>query len=290
MEHRTPSTGGSARRLAPLLALLAGAGCPAEARPVEGGGRPKMSTTSLADDLAVLRRGRVVFTHHSVGVNILAGVERLDGEAGGARLRIAPLEQAATLEGPVLGHGGGGRNTDPRSKIDAFAATIRGLPGLRPDVAFMKLCYVDFEPGTDVQALLGHYQRTLEALKREHPRTVFAHATAPLFRRPADLKSSMRRLLGLPVWEEAANRRREEYSRLLVERFASDPVFDLAGAEATGPDGRTADFELDGGRVRSLHPAYTDDGGHLNPDGQRVAGAAAIRFLAGALRTRDGAR
>ena len=284
------ATAGYGRLLTTLLALAAGVGCRPEARPAEGGGGPKMATTSLEGDLAVVRQARVLFTHHSVGVNILAGIERLDAEAGGPRLRIAPLEQAASVEGPVLAHGGGGRNTDPRSKIDAFAATVRDLPGLQPDLAFMKLCYVDFDPGTNVEELFDHYRRTLEALKLEHPRIRFAHVTAPLFRRPTDLKSSARRLLGLPVWEDAANRKREEYNRRLVEHFASDPIFDLAGAESTTPGGGSSSSEQDGRRVRSLHPGYTDDGGHLNLAGQRAVGTAAVRFLAGALRTRDGAR
>jgi hypothetical protein len=154
----------------------------------------------------------------------------------------------------------------------------------------MKLCFVDFDPRTNVDDLFGHYQRTVEDLKREHPEIRFAHVTAPLFRRPTDLKSSARRLLGREVWEDAANVKRAEYNRRLKETFASDPVFDLARVEATGPDGSVSSFEQGGRTYLTLHPSFTDDGGHLNASGQRTAGAAAIRFLAAALESRPKAR
>jgi hypothetical protein len=240
-------------------------------------------TSQLAAELAVVRQGRILFSHHSVGQNIVAGVERLDAEVGGTHLRLASLAEAAALEGPLLAHGGGGRNGAPKSKIDFFAATIRSEPRLRPDLAFMKLCYVDFEPRTDVDDLFSYYQRTLEALKREHPEIRFAHVTTPLTKRPTDLKSSLRRLLGLEVWEDAANVKRNEFNRRLTERFASDPIFDLALVEATAPGGSPSTFEHGGRSYLSLYPRYTDDGGHLNLSGQRAAGSAAIRFAADAL-------
>jgi hypothetical protein len=247
-------------------------------------------TPQLAADLAVLRQARIYFYHHSVGENLLAGIARLDEEAGGGRLRLASVQEAAAIAGPVLAHGEGGHNKDPKSKIDFFAAAIRGDPRLRPDLAFMKFCYVDFNPGTDVDELFAHYRETIEALKREFPAIRFAHVTAPLTDHPTDLKASMQRLLGREVWADASNAKRAEFSRRLAESFAGDPVFDLALAEATAPDGTRSTFELGGRRYLSLLPAYTDDGGHLNADGQRTAGSAAIRFAAEALRPHLGAR
>ena len=47
-------------------------------------------------------------------------------------------------------------------------------------------------------------------------------------------------------------------------------------------------FEVDGQRVPSMARAYTEDDGHLNAAGQRVAGAAAIRMLADTLARRGG--
>ncbi len=190
-------------------------------------------TQDLPADLALIARKRVYFLHHSVGGNILAGVEQLGAEVGTAPIRMATPEDASP-DGPVLVHGSGGRNGEPLSKTEAFAALIRG-GRVRPSLAFMKLCYVDFNPRTDVEAIFSAYARTLEALEREHPEIRFAHVTTPLTRRPTDLKSRARRLLGLEVWEDASNAKRAEYNRRLVERFPSDPVFDLAEQRRPGP-------------------------------------------------------
>lgn len=240
-------------------------------------------TPQLAADLSAIRSRRVVFLHHSVGRNVLAGVERLDREVGQGRLAIVSPEVAAKAASPALVDATGGHNQDPKSKMDAFAELLRHEPLLQPDLAFMKLCYVDFHPRTDVDELLSWYGRMIEGVKREHPGIRVAHVTAPLCARPTGLKSTMRRLLGKEVWEDAANAKRNAFNERLVEAFPSDPIFDLARVEATAPDGTVTTFEHEGRRVRSLYPGYTDDGGHLNTVGQRVAGEEAIRFLARAL-------
>lgn len=260
-----------------LAAVACGGGEPS------GGGRAKPMTGELAADLAVVRQGRVYFYHHSVGVNVLAGIDALDRAAGGGRLRTAWLEEGPPPDGPILVHGGGGRNGEPKSKIEAFAGALRA-EGLSPELAFMKFCYVDFTPSTDVEGLFTSYRTAIESLKRDRPEVRFAHVTVPLFRRPTDLKSRVRRLIGKEVWEDAANAKRAEFNRRLLAEFGGDPVFDLAAAEATGPDGSLETFEHGGRAVPSLHPGYTDDGGHLNEAGRRVAGEAALRFMAGALR------
>jgi hypothetical protein len=266
-----------------VAVLLTGFACRPSPPPAAPGATPDM-TTPLDADLAVARKGRIFFSHHSVGRNVLAGIQSLDARAGGERLQVVDLDEALMRPGPLLAHASGGRNQDPKSKIDYFAATLRGTSALAPDLAFMKLCYVDFEPRTDVEGLFAHYRSTLEALKREHPRIRFAHVTVPLMESPSDLKSSLRRLLGREVWEDASNARRTEFNQRLVEAFGADPVFDLARAETIGPDGSSVTRSQGQGQVPSLHPAWSEDGGHLNAAGQQVAGAAAIRFLGSALR------
>lgn len=261
--------------LLPIAAALACRPAPSSA----GGGESNLVTPQLQAELAVLRTGRILFSHHSVGGDVLAGIEQLDAEAGGGRLRIPRLNEV-DVEGPGLMHVSGGQNKDPRSKIDFFAASIRSGQAKGTDLAMMKFCFVDFEPSTDVEALLSHYRTTIETLKRERPDIRFAHVTVPLFRRPVDVKSRVRRLVGLYVWEDAANVKRGEFNRRLAEAFPSDPLFDLARAEAVGPDGAVSTFEAAGREYLSLNPAYTTDGGHLNSSGRRAVGAAAIRFLA----------
>jgi len=240
-----------------------------------------MTTIQLAADLAAVRQVRILFLHHSVGTNIITGIKQLDAEVSGKNhIRLASLEEAAISKGPMLIHFSGGQNGEPKTKIDSFAATIRGEVRLKPDLAFMKLCYVDFNPRTDVDELFAYYRNTIEALKREHPEIRFAHVTVPLKMRPTGLKWRMFRLIGKEVWEDMANVKRAEFNRRLKESFGADSVFDLAHVEATTPDGTLTTFDQNGQSYLSLYPGYTEDGGHLNTVGQQTAGASAIRFMA----------
>jgi len=250
-----------------------------------------MTKTQLTADLATVRQSRILFSHMSVGADILAGIKRLDAEnAGGKSLRLVSLQEAVASGGPVLIDVSGGRNGEPRTKIDFFAATIRGEARLKPNLAFMKLCYVDFNPRTDVDELFNYYRSTVASLKKEHPEIRFAHVTVPLMEQPTGLKWRIYRFIGREVWEDAANVKRAQFNQRLQENFRSDPVFDIARVEATAPDGRLTTFEQGGRSYLSLYPGYTEDGGHLNAAGQRVAGVAAIRFLAEGLSGRSTAR
>lgn len=234
-------------------------------------------------DLAAVRNGRILFSHQSVGDNILGGIQRVLADSGAAPLKVASFDAAASTAGPVLLHGYGGRNGDPESKIAFFETVIRGNPHLRPDLAFFKFCWVDFAPSTDVDRLFACYRGAMTALKRDHPEIRFAHMTVTLTPRDMGLKARVRRILGLQEWTDASNAMRNEFNRRLVQAFSSDPLFDLAGLESTRPDGEPVSFALDGKRIPSMFPGYTDDDGHLNAAGQRAAGAAVIRFLASAL-------
>jgi len=250
------------------------------------GRESKVTTMQLAADLAAVRQGRILFSHHSVGANILTGIKRLDAEiSGGVRLRMASLGEATTSTEPAFIDVTGGQNGEPKTKIDFFAATIRGETRLKPDLAFMKFCYVDFNPQTDIDDLFGYYRSTLEALKREHPEIRFAHVTVPVTRWPTELKWRIFRLIGKEVWDDATSMKRAEFNRRIKESFGADPVFDLARVEATAPDGSLTTFEQGGLNYLSLYPGYTEDGGHLNMVGQQVVGAAAIRFLVEALKS-----
>jgi len=239
--------------------------------------------SDLAEELRAIRRARIYFYHHSVGADVLAGLELLDAEIGGGRVRLETASEAFALDGPVLAHGGGGLNGQPRGKIDVFAHALRAATRPKVDLALMKLCYVDFDPRTDADGLFAYYRTTLDGLERDLPGLRFAHVTAPLVRRPSDIKSSLRRTMGLQVWEDAANARRAEFNHKLRGAFRPELVFDLAAVESAGPDGHPTTLAVAGQGPASLHPRYTDDGGHLNAAGQQAAGRAAIRFLAGAL-------
>jgi len=241
---------------------------------------------SLRSDLETARRARLFFAHHSVGKNLLDGVQSLGAQAG-LPVKIAPVSEAAA-PGPVWLEGPAGTNKDPRSKIADFGAMLTRSSALNVQLAFLKLCYVDFHPRTDADSLFLCYRDAMVALERERPDVTFGHVTVPLTARPRDLKSRVRRTLGLEVWEDAANARRCEFNRQLRERFAGQPIFDLAAGESTGLDGRQQTFRLQGRTHACLLASYTDDGGHLNALGRDRLAAGLLRFVAGALPGRAG--
>lgn len=261
---------------------MTGCAAAAEGKPLDR----KAEVTQIANDLDLVRKHRILFSHHSVGRNLLAGLERAAGQLG-APIRVMPLEQAETSSEPAFVTISGGQNQDPQSKFDFFAESLRKTE-YEPELAFMKLCYVDFNPRTDVDALFAAYRSTIDTMRAEHPNIRFAHVTTPLYQQPMTIKERIYRFLGKEVWEDAANVKRHAFNQKLFQTYSKDPIFDLARFESTRPDGSRVSFEEGGHTYYSLAPEYSDDGGHLNDLGQDVAALEWVRFMAKALRRSPG--
>src|SRR5689334_6048679 len=102
---------------------------------------------------------RIFFGHQSVGENLLAGVK-----TAAPALRIVETRDA--VDGPGLYHAKIGRNEAPLTKLEDFERVLDKL-GPNLDVALVKLCYIDFSPSTDVDALFTAYQAMLERLEKK---------------------------------------------------------------------------------------------------------------------------
>lgn len=250
-----------------FLSLALGAAC--------GGSAPTaMENTTLVDDvlksdLQTVRGARIFFGHYSVGANILEGLARLSRDAG------IPVEIG---EGPV------GENTKPLAKFEDFARHAESPAAEGEQLMLMKLCYVDFTPDSDVDALVKAYASAVERVRKARPAVKVVHVTPPLFARTTELKWKVKRMLGSAVWEDQANLRRLEFREQLLRRFPGEPVFDLAAVESTRPDGTREEYTVDGRMVPMLWSGYTSDGGHLNDSGKQVAAKAFVHALATALR------
>lgn len=245
---------------------------------------------ALRTDLERVAAARVLFGHQSVGRNLLDGLVDLEREAGRRVLDIRDLDSpAASRQAGVLLHAAIGRNGDPASKCAHFGRLVAERhAGL--DVALFKFCYVDIDDTVDVDVVFGAYERTLLELKQRYPALRFVHVTVPLRTVDSGPGVWLRERLGRRNRAKHANAARCRYNRRLRERFAADPIFDLARISATRPDGRPQEFQLDGQSCESLVPAYTDDGGHLNEAGRMVAAAGLVRAIAAALAGRAGGR
>ncbi len=246
------------------------------------GNNARTMTMPSEQAIDALNHRKFFFMHHSVGDNIIKGIEMLADELL-TPVNIMTLDgEATTLAIPHngLAHARGGKNRYPQTKIDAFASQMaRFAVDSRPQIAFMKFCFVDFSPDTDPQALFQAYATALKRLEVQFPDVRFVHFTAPLTRRPDGWKDRIYRIIGREIWEDAANMQREKYNQLIRTHYPKSQVFDLAFYESNRPDGgrerqTSGDFTF-----YSLVPAYTYDGGHLNDTGKKRIAAMLIDFL-----------
>jgi hypothetical protein len=233
-------------------------------------------------DLEAVARRAILFGHQSVGMNILDGVQMLAAREGVA-LQVVDVSAAPVAAPRTLAHIFVGENSSPTTKLDGFARALGAMPPDAPDIALVKFCYVDFEPGTDSAALFARYQATVADLRARHPDTRFVHVTAPLSTVQAGPKAWVKRLLGRSPYGLVENAKREDFNALLRKAYAGkEPVFDLALVESTLPDGTRSTVTLNGRTLPVLASPYTDDGGHLNEEGRLRAARELVAVLASA--------
>jgi hypothetical protein len=242
---------------------------------------------SLEAGLDTVARQRIFFAHQSVGANILDGLRDLLREAGRdvaiAEWGQSPSPNAGT-PGGVLWHAKVGRNEEPSSKCEDFRRLLDEELAGQVDIALLKFCYIDINQRTDVARLFDQYRQTLQDLSRRHPSVTFVPVTAPLRHAAGGLGIWLREQLGRPNRSKRDNLARHAFNVRLRGRYAGTPVFDLAAAEATRPDGRRETFTYDSTTAEGLVGRYTDDGGHLNTAGRRAVAADFVRALAAAAR------
>jgi hypothetical protein len=221
------------------------------------------------------------FGHQSVGYDVVNGIAdlvKLDPRIG---LKVVETSDLAAFDAPVFAHSKNGENKKPDVKIAAFESALDGGLGGRVDVAFFKFCYVDITPETDVEKLFAAYRESMGRLRDRFPSTRFIHLTSPVTVVEAGPKAWAKRVLGRPLAGEEANVARSRFNALLRASYeGKEPVFDLAAAESTYPDGRQASFDWKGASYPRLIPAYSYDGRHLNEVGRQWVAAHLLRFLA----------
>lgn len=279
-----PSLPATGALIAIAFALTALGGCQQQTHVQE-----PVSMDQVKADLVTVSQARVYFGHHSVGRNLLAGVQELADKAG-VPVRIEEVAVGGPVpEGPGLFHGSVGENLDPDAKIADFARVL-GAPGeARYDIATFKFCYVDLDEGSKERSpdkLFDRYASNMSTIEAAHPGVKVLHSTMPLMAEPPGRKTRLKRLLGLSIPTDAANVDRNEFNRLARERYDGSGLLDVARFEATRPDGSIAEFSADGRDIEMLALEYTSDGGHLNPLGRERVAAAFLHRIAEALRAR----
>lgn len=261
-----------------VIALASFSGCNEKRQ----NGDQKMDKQAIVDEVNALKGKRIFFGHQSIGENILEGLDHILKTEGIQGLNVVNVEKTAPPSGPLLAESRVGRNGDPKGKCDAFSARVMEFAGGVPDIALVKFCYVDFKPGTDVEALFAYYRTMVDSLRARAPRVTLVHVTVPLTIRTPGWKKLLKRILGKEESSDTVNALRCEYNDLLRRQYAAEPVFDLAAVESTHPDGSRQEFTYKGRTVYSLRPDLSSDGVHLNEAGGRAAAAEFLRVLASA--------
>lgn len=226
---------------------------------------------------------KIYFGHQSVGANIISGLQQIVNSKSKVQLNIVETDRPSDFSASIFAHSKVGKNTDPLSKINDFSKKIQNGIGGKADIAFFKFCYIDINSKTDVQAIFNEYRSTLDRLQQSYPQTRFVHSTVPL-KAITGLKASLKRLIkkimGKSENSYGDNNNRNKFNTLLRKEYAdTNHLFDLAALQSTSPDGRRTVYQSEGQSFEMLVPEYTDDGGHLNVNGQQIIAEQFLIFL-----------
>jgi hypothetical protein len=252
----------------------------ADATPAPTSGAVESSGISVsAKAWDTLQRRRVYFAHQSVGYNLLDGVRELAAAQPGVHVNIVESRAPSTVNGPGIVHFAVGKNRDPASKNRDFLAFLDSRPVPDSAIVVLKYCYVDMTPLTDVPKLFADYQIMAAEARGRHPELTFVHATMPLTTAEPTYKAIAKRMMGREVRRDL-DVKRNAYNALIRRAYSRhEPVFDLADAESTLPDGARTFFMADKDTVFTLAEQYSADSGHLNDLGKRRVAAAMLEAL-----------
>lgn len=241
---------------------------------------------ALRAQLEQLAQRRVFFAHQSVGANLIEGLQALARD-NGVPLQLRDVARDANVPNQTFGHVFVGENGKPLAKLDEYRDRLAKQQSTPPDLAMVKLCFLDFTADTDPKAVFARYQADLAALRAQLPTTRFVHVTTPITTIESGPKAWLKRLSGRLPWGVVENQKREQYNQLLRTAYAGrEPLFDLAKLESTAQDGSRTLTTSGNTQTAALTAAYTSDGSHLNEHGERIAARGLAEVLAQALASR----
>lgn len=238
----------------------------------------QVKNLTVGSALRLLSSRTIFFAHQSVGRNILSGIDSLVTE-NGVSLNVTRFDGDLIISKSGLYHTQIGTNRNPKSKIDEFYSILKKAK-IKPDVAFLKLCFVDVTEKTDVNALFSYYKQVFQRISEEFPGISIVHFTVPLKISGSSWKTKIKSFLGQDCWEFADNIKRNQFNHLLLAEYqGKEPVFDIAAVESTFGDGSRETFAQGGHDYLALFNGYSSDGGHLNSEGQRWVAEHLVIYL-----------
>jgi hypothetical protein len=229
---------------------------------------------TLKSMLEVIAKKRVVFGHQSVGRDLLNAVGELARQHS-VPIRIVETRTPESSEG--IYHFRVGKNRDPHGKIADFLRTFEQIGAHQPDVALMKLCYVDFNRATNAASLGREYIDAIRMLAVKYRRTRFIAVTYPLTIVEAGPKAVLKKLVRRHPAGYLENAARQEFNDYLRKEVEPEQLFDIAAIEANAA--RTKPLIVNGGPVQTLPAHLTYDGGHLTQEGNRLMASSFINVI-----------
>lgn len=226
-----------------------------------------------------LAKKKIYFGHQSVGFNIIAGMQAVMKEHPQIQLNIVESRRDMDTGGAFV-HSKVGENRKPDTKINDFVKVINQDLGVTPDAAALKFCYVDAYDKIDINDVFQQYKEAMSSLRKEHPSLTIIHFTMPLRTQPISWKTKAKLFLGKELWEFTDNIKRNQFNQLLLQEYqGKEPVFDIAGYEATTDDGRQMTFQYKEKKYLAMLAEYSADGGHLNKKGEKWIAGNLLVFL-----------
>ncbi len=271
-----------------LIISMTFAGCKGETM------KEKPTVYSNINDIPVtvwekLSQKKIFFGHKSVGNNIISGIKKTMLNNQQIKLHIVETKDTADFGKAVFAHYSNiGKNRYPLSKVEGFVKLMNDGLGDKTDIAFLKFCYVDVKSDTDIQNIFKKYRESIDKLKLQYPDMTIVHFTVPLLRKEQtgiikSVKNFIKGLMGKKKENSFSNSHnvvRNKYNTLLVNHYGGkEPVFDIARLESTCPTGKREVFSYDAKEYYALSSEYTDDGGHLNENGQKYIAEHLLIFL-----------
>jgi len=250
-------------------------------------GRKNLESTALASapvlsdqERTSLATKKIFFGHQSVGSNIVQGIRDVMSEDPRLKLTIVKSPNPQSISTPAFVEFEIGKNGDPQSKNEAFAAILDKGIGTQGGIVMYKYCYVDIDSSTDIQRMFENYRKEISTLKGKYPSLKIVHITIPLTTVEPTAKAWVKSILGKTTAQDV-NVKRNEFNNLLRTTYAgTDPIFDLAEVESTHSDGSRSYFTRGAEKIYTLAPEFTTDGGHLNEAGRRAAAELLLQVLA----------
>ena len=239
--------------------VLLGLGQAAAAQVVDH--RHVAAVTSLPQSVMdQIGQQRWFFTHASVGGNMIQGMNDLNA-ANSTRYQLATSSvayldaemraedpPASPIPGTIYESDRGNPGWSDKLTIFENSLQVSGWHSPAVDAVMNKMCFIDQD------AVAADYAASMTALQAAHPGTAFVYTTMPLMNT-----------------EDSDNVLRNQYNAAVRAHCANGGflLFDVADMEAWDPSGIQHTFQYGGQTYQKLYDGYTDDGGHLDADGQQ---------------------